>query len=109
MTKADIINEIVKSTGFERTEVQQIVEAFKEQITYSMLKGKNVYFRGFGSFVVKKRAAKTARNISKNTTIIIPAHYVPIFKPVQSFKNAVSINVNDGKFGNMISKYKNKF
>jgi len=72
MTKADIVNEVAKNTGIEKVTVQKAVEAFMETVKDSLVDGKNVYLRGFGSFVVKKRAEKTARNISKNTTIIIP-------------------------------------
>ncbi len=93
MTKADIVNEISKSTGIEKVTVQQTVEAFMEAVKGNMVKGKNVYLRGFGSFVVKKRAEKTARNISKNTTIIIPEHFIPSFKPSKSFVTKVKNNV----------------
>ena len=84
MTKADIVSEIAKSTGIEKVQVQAIVEAFMESIKTSMIKKNNVYLRGFGSFIVKKRAKKVARNISKNTTITIPAHDIPAFKPAKS-------------------------
>lgn len=85
MTKADIINEVTKSTGVSREDALNVVEAFMEAIKDSLAKEENVYLRGFGSFVVKKRAQKTARNISKNTTIIIPEHNIPAFKPAKSF------------------------
>ncbi|NDV81850.1 HU family DNA-binding protein [Bacteroides sp. 51] len=85
MTKADIVNEVTKSTGVDKVVALNIVEAFMEAIKDSLAKEENVYLRGFGSFVVKKRAQKTARNISKNTTIIIPEHNVPAFKPAKSF------------------------
>lgn len=90
MTKADIVNEIAKSTGIEKATVLATVEAFMESVKGSLAKGDNVYLRGFGSFIVKKRAQKTARNISKNTTIIIPAHNIPSFKPAKTFMNEVS-------------------
>lgn len=93
MTKADIVNEISKSTGIEKVTVQKAVEAFMETVKDSMIKEKNVYLRGFGSFVIKKRAKKTARNISKNTTIVIPEHFVPAFKPAKSFVSKVKSNV----------------
>lgn len=93
MTKADIVNEISKSTGIEKITVQKTVEAFMETIKDSMVKDKNIYLRGFGSFIVKKRAKKTARNISKNTTIIIPEHHIPSFKPAKTFVNKVKANV----------------
>lgn len=89
MTKADIVNEISKNTGIEKITVQKTVEAFMETVKDSLTRDKNVYLRGFGSFIVKKRAKKTARNISKNTTIIIPEHYIPSFKPAKTFVNKV--------------------
>ena len=85
MTKADIVNEIAKSTGAENVQVQAIVEAFMESIKTSLTQKNNVYLRGFGSFNVKQRAKKVARNISKNTTITIPEHNIPAFKPAKSF------------------------
>ena len=85
MTKADIVSEIAKSTGVEKVQVQAIVEAFMESIKTSLTQKNNVYLRGFGRFIVKKRAKKVARNISKNTTITIPEHNIPAFKPAKSF------------------------
>ena len=85
MTKADIVSEIAKSTGVEKVQVQAIVEAFMESIKTSLTQKNNVYLRGFGSFIVKKRAKKVARNILKNTTITIPEHNIPAFKPAKSF------------------------
>lgn len=85
MTKADIVNQIAKSTGVEKVQVQAIVEAFMESVKGAMINGENVYLRGFGSFIIKKRATKVARNISKNTTITIPEHNIPAFKPAKSF------------------------
>ncbi|HKJ78624.1 MAG TPA: HU family DNA-binding protein [Prolixibacteraceae bacterium] len=93
MTKADIVNEISKDTGIEKVTVQKTVEVFMETVKDSLANGKNVYLRGFGSFIVKERAEKTARNISKNTTIIIPAHKIPAFKPAKSFVSEVKDNV----------------
>lgn len=93
MTKADIVSEISEKTGIEKSEVQSTVEAFMHEIKNSLSKGDNVYLRGFGSFIVKKRAEKTGRNISKNTTIIIPAHNIPAFKPAKSFVTKVKDNV----------------
>jgi DNA-binding protein HU-beta len=93
MTKADIVNEISKNTGIEKVTVQKTVEAFMETIRTSMQKNKNIYLRGFGSFIVKKRAKKTARNISKNTTIVIPEHFIPFFKPAKSFVNIIKSTV----------------
>ena len=86
MSKADVINKIMEATGLQKREVTVVVESFMETIKESMLKDKeNVYLRGFGSFVIKHRAAKTARNITKNTTITIAAHDLPCFKPAKSF------------------------
>lgn len=93
MTKADIIAEISEETGLERVEAQKAVEAFMTSIKSSLTKGENVYLRGFGSFVVKERAEKTGRNISKNTTIIIPAHNIPSFKPAKTFVEEVKTKV----------------
>ena len=85
MTKADIIAEIVASTGVAKKDVAVTIEAFMNVIRDNMVDGENIYLRGFGTFVVKKRAEKTARNISKNTTITIPAHNFPGFEPAKSF------------------------
>lgn len=89
MTKAEIVNEIAKTTGIDKSMVLAIVEAFMETVKDSLARNENVYLRGFGSFIVKKRAKKTARNISKNTTIIIPEHNIPAFKPSKAFMNVV--------------------
>ncbi len=97
MTKADIISEISTKTGIEKVDVQETVEAFFKVIKNSMISGENVYVRGFGSFVVKKRAQKTARNISKNTAIIIPEHFVPSFKPAKVFVDKVKNNTKKAK------------
>ena len=85
MTKADIVNEISRTTGIEKVAVQATVEAFMESIKNSVVEGKNVYLRGFGSFVVKKRAEKTARNISKNVTIKIPEQFYSFIQTIQEF------------------------
>ena len=90
MTKANIIEEIVSQTGIARKDVSATVEAFMDVIKSSLLdKKENVYLRGFGSFILKKRAAKTARNISKNTTLIIPEHNIPAFKPAKTFAEMI--------------------
>jgi len=93
MTKAEIVAEIASKTGIEKVAVQATVEALMESIKGSLSKGDNVYLRGFGSFIIKKRAQKTGRNISKNTTIVIPAHNIPAFKPAKVFSNVVKKNV----------------
>lgn len=85
MTKAEIVNEISLKTGTDRKEVLQIVEGFMESVKTSLANGENVYLRGFGSFILKHRAEKVARNINRNTTIIIPAHDIPAFKPSKDF------------------------
>ncbi|MDE6783285.1 MAG: integration host factor subunit beta [Paramuribaculum sp.] len=81
MTKADIVNEIAKSTGIEKANVLATIEKFMEVVKDSLGHGENVYLRGFGSFIVKVRSEKTARNITKNTTFIIPEHTIPAIKP----------------------------
>ncbi len=93
MTKADIINEISEKTGVEKLAVQATVESFMKVVKNHMAEGKNIYLRGFGTFLVKKRAEKTGRNISKNETIIIPAHFIPAFKPAKTFAEKVKKNV----------------
>ena len=89
MTKAEIVSQIVKNTGIDRKTASAAVEAFMTSVMDSLAAGENVYLRGFGSFNVKKRAQKTARNISKNTTIIIPEHNIPAFKPAKTFISAM--------------------
>ncbi|MCS2722053.1 integration host factor subunit beta [Bacteroides uniformis] len=85
MTKAEIVREIAEKTGVEKQVVLQVVEGMMESIRNSMINGEEVFLRGFGSFIIKRRAKKVARNISKNTTIVIPAHNIPVFKPAKSF------------------------
>ncbi len=93
MTKAEIVKAIAAETGLAPKEVAITIEAFMEEIRASLADQKeNVYLRGFGSFIVKHRAQKTARNISKNTTLVIEAHDLPAFKPAKSF-----IDRMDGK------------
>ena len=89
MTKAEIVNEIANKTGVDKAAVQVVVEKFMDTVKGSLSDGENVYLRGFGSFIVKERAQKTARNISKKTTIVIPAHKIPAFKPCKTFVNVV--------------------
>ncbi|MDR1780533.1 MAG: integration host factor subunit beta [Tannerella sp.] len=89
MTKADIVSAIAKKTGIDKSTVLTSVESFTETVKESLKSGDNVYLRGFGSFIVKTRAKKTARNISKNTTIIIPEHKIPAFKPAKVFLKSV--------------------
>lgn len=86
MTKAELVNEIANSTGLQKKEVAIVIESFMSTVKDCLInKGENIYLRGFGSFNIKHRAAKTARNIQKNTTITIPAHNLPSFKPAKSF------------------------
>lgn len=89
MTKADIVNEVAKSTGIEKNQVQAVVEAFMESVKDSLAQGEPVYLRGFGSFIIKHRAQKAARNITKHTTLTIPAHDIPAFKPAKVFVASV--------------------
>jgi DNA-binding protein HU-beta len=92
MTKADIVNAISENTGIEKMAVQKTVEAFMESVKGSLIKGEDVFLRGFGSFVVKTRAEKTARDMANNTSITIPAHNIPAFKPAKSFVSEVKNN-----------------
>ncbi len=85
MTKADIVNEVAKATGVEKVTVQAVVEATMDSIKDSIIKGNPVYLRGFGSFIIKHRAQKAARNITKKTTMTIPEHNIPAFKPSKAF------------------------
>ncbi len=94
MTKADIVAKISEKKGLEKSEVQAVIEAFMEEVKTSLESGDNVYLRGFGSFIIKTRAEKTGRNISKNTTIKIPAHNIPAFKPAKIFVESVKTNTD---------------
>jgi DNA-binding protein HU-beta len=89
MTKADLVADIANKTGVDRATAQVVVESFMTTIKGSLLKKENVYLRGFGSFLIKERAKKTGRNISKGTTIVIQAHSVPAFKAAKSFTTTV--------------------
>ena len=93
MTKADLIHKISNETGLEKNEVSRVVESVMDSIKTSLAEGTNVYLRGFGSFIVRTRKQKTGRNISKNTTIIIPAHNIPAFKPAKDFVEQVKQKV----------------
>jgi len=96
MTKADIVKNILDQTGVDKTDVQMIAEKFMDEIKNSLQNNNNVYLRGFGSFIIKTRAEKTGRNISKNTAVIIPAHNIPAFKPSKTFVKSVKQNVPIG-------------
>jgi DNA-binding protein HU-beta len=85
VTKAEVISKIADKTGIQKDDVTQTVEAFFKVVKESMADGDNIYVRGFGSFINKKRAKKIARNISKNTAIVIEEHYIPAFKPSKVF------------------------
>lgn len=97
MTKADLVNEIAEKTGVEKVAVQATVEALMKSVKNSLSSGQNVYLRGFGSFIVKRRAEKKGRNITKNKTIVIPEHYIPAFKPAKTFADKVKKNVKGTK------------
>lgn len=106
MRKADLITKISENTGVEKVDVLVILESFFNEVKNSLENGENVYIRGFGSFVTKKRAEKVGRNIKKNVAITIPEHYIPSFKPAKSFtesvKNSEVLNqyLNQKKQGN---------
>jgi DNA-binding protein HU-beta len=93
MTKAEIVSNISDKLGIDKSDVQITIEKFMDEIKGSLEHGNNVYLRGFGSFIVKRRAKKTGRNISKNTAVIIPEHNIPAFKPSREFVNAVKSKV----------------
>ena len=93
MTKADVVAEIAARTGVEKIAVQSVVEEFFTVLKDNMSKGNNVYFRGFGSFILKNRARKVARNIAKNTSIVIEPHAIPAFKPAKTFVEDVKQRV----------------
>ncbi len=89
MTKADIINEIAEKTGVDKADVTASIEAFFSVVKSSMANGHNLYIRGFGSFINKKRKRKIARNISRNTALVIEEHFIPSFKPAKIFVNKI--------------------
>jgi len=89
MTKAEIVAAVASETGVEKNAVQNVIETFMAVVKNTMKNGENVYLRGFGSFIIKKRAQKTGRNISKNITITIPEHNIPAFKPAKTFMEDV--------------------
>ena len=93
MTKADIVKNISDKTGMDKSDVQMIAEKLMDEVKNSLKKNENVYLRGFGSFIIKKRAEKTGRNISKKIAVVIPAHNIPAFKPSKTFVNSVKQNV----------------
>jgi len=93
MTKADIVTKISERLGVEKIETQAVVEQFMKEVKNSLETGENVYLRGFGSFIIKTRAEKKGRNISKNTTISIPAQNIPAFKPAKIFLDSVKSKV----------------
>ena len=93
MTKADLVSNISDKLGIDKADVQATIEKFMKEIKVSLEKGENVYLRGFGSFVIKKRAEKTGRNISKNIAVKIPAQNIPSFKPAKIFMRGVKSKV----------------
>ncbi len=93
MTKADVVNNISDQLGIDKNDVLATVECFMKEIKNSLESGENVYLRGFGSFIIKTRAEKTGRNISRNVAVKIPAHNIPAFKPAKVFINGVKSKV----------------
>ena len=93
MRKSEIVTEIMNKTGLEKVAVEATVEAFMETVKSSMVSGENIYLRGFGTFLLKKRAKKIGRNISKGTSVNIPAHYIPAFKPCKEFVEEIKTKV----------------
>ena len=93
MTKAELVSKIGEKTGVEKLTTLAIVESMMDEIKNAISDNEAVFLRGFGTFKPKKRAEKTGRNIKKNTTIIIPAHHIPAFKPAKVFVNEVKRNL----------------
>ena len=93
MTKAEVVSKISSKTGVEKTTTLAIVEQLMNEVMNSVSDNESVFLRGFGTFKAKKRAKKTGRNIKKNTTIIIPEHHIPSFKPAKSFVQEVKNKV----------------
>ena len=89
MTKAELVREIASKTGLNTKDVLVIIESLMDTIKTSMAEGEEVFLRGFGSFIIKHTPNKTARNISKNTTVIVPAHDIPAFRPAKEFLEQV--------------------
>jgi DNA-binding protein HU-beta len=89
MRKADLINKISEKTGIPKVDVLVTLETMFKEVKASLASGENLYVRGFGSFIVKKRAAKIGRNIKKNVAVAIPEHYIPAFKPSKEFMKDV--------------------
>lgn len=95
MTKKDIAIEVANRTDINKTDTQKIIESFMDAVKYSLIDGENVYLRNFGTFQIKHRAETTGRNISENTTVIVPAHNIPAFKPSKSFAEEVKNNLRE--------------
>ena len=108
ITKADIVNEIAKTTGIDKPAVLSVVEQFMAVVKYSLAYGENVYLRGFGSFIVKTRAEKTARYISKNTTLVIPAHNIPAFYEDKQYIVYCRCRIIDGNGSWMYGQQRSK-
>ena len=85
MTKQELIKQIARETGVEATTVSAVMEGFMDEVRAAQIRKENVFLRGFGTFLIKHRREKTARNITKNTTVKIPAHDIPAFKPSPEF------------------------
>lgn len=97
MRKADLINRISDKTGIPKVDVLVTLETMFKEIKTTLSNGENLYVRGFGSFIIKKRAAKIGRNIKKNIAVSIPEHFIPAFKPAKEFVQEIktSSNINE--------------
>ena len=93
MTKSELITKIAGRTGIEKVTVSAVIESMMGEVKESVISNESVFLRGFGTFKAKKRAEKAARNIKKNTTIIVPSHYIPAFKPAKSFVNSTKTTI----------------
>jgi DNA-binding protein HU-beta len=97
MRKADVVNNIAEKTGIPKVDILVALEAFFKEVKHSLIEGEPVFVRGFGSFILKKRAAKIGRNIKKNIAVHIPEHHIPAFKPAKEFMDAVKDSIPSGK------------
>lgn len=104
MRKADLVNEIAEKTAVDKVDVLVALESFFNEVKDALSKGENVYIRGFGSFIVKKRAKKIGRHIKKNVALEIPEHYIPSFRPAKVFVEQVKENGNSAEFAATVAK-----
>lgn len=95
MRKADVVSSIAEKTGIPKVDILVTLETFFKEVKTSLIEGEPIYVRGFGSFILKKRAAKVGRNIKKGVSVQIPEHFIPAFKPAKEFMLAVKTSEHD--------------